>query len=143
MRVEAGEGVDQAAQNIHWMGMQREKVQELAHTLVDQRELIEQIREDHNNAKFLADGIANIKGLTVDRESIKSNILYFDLEKGHDRSEILASQTVNKDQYPFDIILNDVYFLETSPDRFRLVTHYGITMEHVKETLNILQDMIN
>lgn len=111
--------------------------------IVSLEKMMSQIQEDHENAQLLAAGIANINGLFIDKESIKSNILYFDIEKDYDRSEKLSRQTINKDQYPIDIILDDVYFLETSPDRFRLVTHYGITIEHVKETLNILQDMIN
>ena len=111
--------------------------------IVSLEQMIEQIREDHNNAKFLADGITNIKGLAVDRENIKSNILYFDIEKEIRRSPNLAKQTINKDQYPFDIILDNIYFLETSPSRFRLVTHYGIRREDVEKTLDILKIMVD
>ena len=51
-------------------------------------------------------------------------------------------QTADKNEYPFDIILDNIYFLETSPSRFRLVTHYGITREDVDKTLVALRDMI-
>ena len=104
--------------------------------------MINQIREDHKNTQLLAEGIISIKGLTVDRENIKSNILYFDIKKGRTRSKKLFSQTLNKDQYPFDINLNNIYFLETSPSRFRLVTHYGITKENVEKTLEVLKGMV-
>ena len=104
--------------------------------------MIDQIREDHANAQLLADGIISITGLTVDRENIKSNILYFDIKKGRIRRKKLSSQTTNKDQYPFDINLNNIYFLETSPSRFRLVTHYGITKEDVEITLEVLKEMV-
>ena len=104
--------------------------------------MIEQIRKDHENTQLLTVGIANIDGLSVDMENIKSNILYFDIEKGKSRSKALSGQTLNKDFYPFDIILDNIYFLETSPDRFRLVTHYGISQEDVETTLTILKEMV-
>ena len=105
--------------------------------------MIDQIRIDHQNTQFLLDGIENIDGLRVDRKNIKSNILYFDIEKEIRRSPNLAKQTINKDQYPFDIILDNIYFLETSPSRFRLVTHYGIRREDVEKTLDILKIMVD
>jgi threonine aldolase len=105
--------------------------------------MMDQIREDHENTKFLAEGIAKIEGLSIDREKIKSNILYFNIEQGKNRGKELAKQTVDKDLYPFDIILGNIYFLETSPSCFRLVTHYGITQADVASTLVALNRMVN
>ena len=104
--------------------------------------MINQIREDHNNTKLLAKGISNIEGLSVDRKYIKSNILYFEIEEGKKRSVKLAKQTRNKDLYPFDIILDNIYFLETGPRRFRLVTHLGITDEDINKTLAMLGKIV-
>jgi threonine aldolase len=110
--------------------------------IVSLDQMFEQIREDHKNAKILAEGIANIEGLFIDRENIKSNILYFHIEKGKRRSEKLAKQTNNRDQYPFAIKLNNSHFFESSPSCFRLVTHYGITGEDVAKTLVALGQML-
>jgi len=110
--------------------------------IVSLDKMINQIREDHNNAQLLSEGIANIEGLSIDREHIKSNILYFDIKKEKTRSPKLAKQTPDNNLYPFDIILDNVYFLETSPSRFRLVTHYGINGQDVEKTLGILKQMV-
>ena len=110
--------------------------------IVSLDKMIEMIREDHNNAQFLAEGIENIEGLCIDKNNIKSNILYFDIEKGRTRGVVLENQSSNQGQYPFDIILDNIYFLETSPNRFRLVTHYGINKEDVEQTLVILKEMV-
>ena len=104
--------------------------------------MLDQIREDHNNANTLAEGISNINGLSIDREIIKSNILYFDVEKGKTRSKKLALQTENKSQYPFDINIDNIRFFETSPNHFRLVTHYGIMGDDIEKTLLVLGDMV-
>ena len=104
--------------------------------------MIKQIREDHNNAKMLMEGISKIDGLSINKGNIKSNILYFYIEKGKTRSKNLAKQTTNKNQYPININLDNICFFETSPNHFRLVTHYGITHEDVEKSLIVLGDMV-
>ena len=111
--------------------------------IVSLDKMIDQIGVDHENAQLLADGIANIEGLSVDRGNIKSNILYFDIKKGKTRNKELINQTADRNLYPFDIILNNIYFLETGPSRFRLVTHYGITRKDIQSTLQILGEMLD
>ena len=108
--------------------------------IVSLNNMIKQIQEDHKNAQILMEGISKIDGLSIDMHNIKSNILYFDITAN--RSKKLVAQTEGKDLYPFDIILDNIYFLETSPNRFRLVTHYGITKEDVGNTLSVLTKMI-
>ena len=105
--------------------------------------MLDQINEDHKNAKCLAEGINEIEGLVIDLENIKTNILYFDIEKGGDRGEELARQTENIEIYPFEIALDNTRFFESYPDRFRLVTHYGITRYDVEKTLKVLDKMVN
>ena len=75
-------------------------------------------------------------------ENIKSNILYFDIDAGRTRNNELAGQTRNIKIYPFQISLGNVHFFESSPDHFRLVTHYGITSEDIKTVLEKLKYMV-
>jgi len=105
--------------------------------------MLDQIKEDHKNITRLAEGISEIEGLSIDRESIKSNILYFDIEKGAKRCEQLAQQTKNITVYPFQIALDNIRFFESSPDRFRLVTHYGITGYDIEKTLEAFHKIVN
>jgi len=105
--------------------------------------MLDQIGEDHKNAKRLAEGINEIEGLSIVMESIKSNILYFDLEKGAKRCEELARQTKNIENYPFEVALDNIRFFESRPGRFRLVTHYGITRDDIEKTLEVLDKIVN
>ena len=73
---------------------------------------------------------------------LKVNILYFDIKEGKKRNTELASQTADKEQYPFDIMLDNIHLLETSPSCFRMVTHYGITQADVESTLVTLKRMV-
>ena len=105
--------------------------------------MLDQIKEDHKNAQRLAEGIDKIEGLWIDRKNIKTNILYFDIEKGKDRGEKLARQTKNIEIYPFEIAQDNVRFFESRPGHFRLVTHYGITRDDIEKTLGVLDKMVN
>ena len=102
----------------------------------------DQIRLDHENAKQLAEGINQIEGLSIDCENIKTNILYFDIEKGTSRCDKLFQQTQNMDIYPFEVNLDSICFFESRPNHFRLVTHFGITSDDIDKTLSVLQNMV-
>tara|TARA_B100000212_G_scaffold256518_1_gene196814 strand:- start:748 stop:1785 length:1038 start_codon:yes stop_codon:yes gene_type:complete len=84
-----------------------------------------QIKKDHNNAKVLAEGLNDIKSLSVQLDYIKTNIIFFKLES----DKITAQSLVNS------MNSKGIKFFETSPNRFRLVTHYGITKKDIYKTL--------
>ena len=92
-----------------------------------------QLLEDHKNAKLLAEGIAQINGLTLDEKKVQTNIIYFGLNS----PKLTGSQLVSKME---DL---GIKFFETSSNRFRLVTHYGITRDDIEKTLEVLDKMVN
>ena len=100
--------------------------------------MIQHIKKDHRHIQILVDVLNEIEGLTLDHANIKSNILYFEINEHIERSDKLKKQTKDKNKYPFEINLEGIYFLETSPNRFRLVTHHGISTDDIKKTLNVL-----
>tara|TARA_Y100001968_G_scaffold309043_1_gene328470 strand:+ start:63 stop:1133 length:1071 start_codon:yes stop_codon:yes gene_type:complete len=101
-----------------------------------------QIKLDQQNAKKLANAIDNIGGLNIDIDSIQSNILYFNIDDGAIRSQHLFNQTKKINSYPFEISLNGVKFFESKPNRFRLVTHYGINDIDIEITISELSKMV-
>jgi len=91
-----------------------------------------QIIEDHKNAQILARGISQINGLSVQLNNIKTNIIYFELDTTKISSKKLVAEMERV----------GVKFFETSPNRFRLVTHYGITEKDIQLTLTRLNSII-
>ena len=91
-----------------------------------------QLLEDHKNAKLLAEGIAQINGLTIDEKKVQTNIIYFGLNSSKLTGSLLVTKMENK----------GLNFFETSPNRFRMVTHYGITGDDIEKTLLVLGDMV-
>lgn len=101
-----------------------------------------QITKDHKNAKTLAMAINNIEGLTIDLNKIQSNILYFNIDENMIRAKHLDDQTKKINSYPFEVSLNGVKFFESRPNRFRLVTHYGINDNDIETTISELSKII-
>ena len=93
--------------------------------LISLDDCIMQIKKDHNNAKVLAEGLNKIKGLSVQLNLIQTNIIYFKLESDEITAQALVESMNSK----------GIKFFETSPNRFRLVTHYGITKKDIYKTL--------
>ena len=93
--------------------------------LISLDDCIMQIKKDHNNAKVLAEGLNKIKGLSVQLNLIQTNIIFFKLESDEITAQALVESMNSK----------GIKFFETSPNRFRLVTHYGITKKDIYKTL--------
>lgn len=94
--------------------------------------MMERLKEDHLNARRLAEGITKIPGLSIDIERIKTNIIYFDLTSDRLKPAEFITQLGKK----------GIKLLGTGPSRFRVVTHYGIGSEDVDATLVALNQVM-
>jgi threonine aldolase len=100
--------------------------------LVALRDMLARLKEDHDHARNLAEGIVRVPGLSIDLQGLKTNIIYFDL----------ASDRLTADEFTTKAGSRGVKFLPTGPSRFRMVTHYGITAEDIAETLEVLSSIM-
>ena len=92
-----------------------------------------QIKEDHENAKILANGISEIEALSINVDKVKTNIIYFNLE----------SNKINSNQLLEGMKKSGVLFFEVSPNQYRLVTHYGITKTDIDFTLSTFKKVLS
>jgi threonine aldolase len=88
--------------------------------------MVERLEEDHENARRMAGLLAEIEGIRVEPERVKTNIVYFDLDE---RSPWPAGElaALLKEQG----VLLDV----AGPRTLRAVAHYGITAAMVEEAV--------
>ncbi len=101
--------------------------------LVALEEMVDRLADDHENARILAQGIEQIAGLEIDDESrVRTNILYFDLDK--DR--------MDPEEFIIRLEGKGVRILRTGPARFRMVTHYGIEREDIEIALGGLEEVM-
>ena len=91
--------------------------------------MVDRLAEDHANARKLATGLKDIPGVTIDPESLPTNLVFFDLD--HPDRAGLARR------------LNERGIKGGSPARrWRYVTHYGITSDDIDYALDVIDSTI-
>jgi threonine aldolase len=92
-------------------------------------EMTGRLTEDHDNARRLAEGIAGIPGLSIEPARVQTNILYIDL----------VDQRLSGDAFMAHLKQKGVLLSRTAPNRFRMLTHYGIGAAEIDATLAALR----
>jgi len=95
--------------------------------------MVERLEEDHRNAKKLAQGIAGIEALSIDVQSVRTDIVYFEV----------ASDRITAEKLTGELAKRAVKILHIGPRRLRAVTHYGITADDIDIALKAIQDVAN
>ncbi|MDZ7700074.1 MAG: GntG family PLP-dependent aldolase [Deltaproteobacteria bacterium] len=93
-------------------------------------EMMERLREDHANARALAEGLAEIEGLFVIPTQCRTNIVYADISP-----DVAASA----DAFAQALMQKGVGVLPTGANQIRLVTHYPITEADVVHALDVMR----
>jgi len=99
--------------------------------IVALEKMVDRLREDHDNARRLAEGIAGIEGLAIDPANVHTDIVYFDVV-----GTGLAADTLIKRMSD-----RGVRMLSVGPKRIRAVTHYGITADDIERTIGVLEEV--
>jgi threonine aldolase len=97
--------------------------------IVSLTHMVERLGEDHTNARNLANGLVEINGISIDPSVVKTNIVYFDIEK----SGLASTELVEK------LNAEGVKMLPTATHQLRAVTNYHVTpgdIDYVIETMS-------
>lgn len=97
--------------------------------IVALEQMVERLRDDHVNARVLAEGIAQVEGLHVNLDAVKTNMVYFDLDPAlpFDAAELCKRAAAER-----------VKMLPTGPRRIRAVTHCYVSREEVIEAVQVI-----
>jgi len=86
---------------------------------------------DHENARRLAEGVANIKGVSIDAEKVQTNIVIFDIsETGKTSAEIC------------DALKAREIFAIPFGKAIRMVTHCDVSRDDIEKTLHVLEKIL-
>ena len=96
-------------------------------------EMVDRLADDHANAKKLAEGLADMKGLEIDPNSIKTNIVYFETTGENLPAIELESR----------LKAQGIKISAFGPRRLRAVTHYHITSADIDYTLGVFSKIFN
>ncbi len=86
---------------------------------------------DHENAKLLAEGVKNFKGVKIDPEKVRTNIVIFDVSNCELNSVEICGKLKEKHilAIPFGKAI-------------RMVTHYDISRKDIEFTISILKTIL-
>jgi threonine aldolase len=90
----------------------------------------DRLTEDHANARRLAEGMADLPGLSVDPDSVDTNIFFVTVE-GQSPSGLMAR-----------LAESNVLMFDTGPDQCRFVTHADVDREDVDRALEVLRELL-
>lgn len=86
---------------------------------------------DHENAKRLAEGVANLKGISIDAEKVQTNIVIFDVsETGKNSVQIVEE------------LKKENIFAIPFGKAIRMVTHCDVSSDDIEKTLTVLDKII-
>lgn len=104
-----------------------------AAAIVALQEMPGRLAEDHANARCLAEGIEQIKGLSIEAGAVQTNILYFEL----------VSDKLSVDEFIKRLEKRGIKLLCVGrPACFRMVTHYGIEGEDIETALAAMEEVM-
>jgi threonine aldolase len=89
---------------------------------------VERLAEDHANAKFLAEGLAEIDGVEIDPTTVETNIVIFDVADASDLHDRLKAAGV------------ETSLLE---GRLRMVTHLDVDRAGIEKALAAVKDALS
>jgi threonine aldolase len=99
--------------------------------LIALEEMPARLHEDHANAKFLAESIASVPGVAIDKARVQTNIVIFDIS-----ATKFEAPTVSAKLKPRGVLANAI-----SPTHMRMVTHYDVTHEMCEAAVGVLREI--
>ena len=101
--------------------------------LVALESLVDRLKDDHLHAKVLADKLASTKGVELDQNGVKSNIIFFKMNHPH----------IDGDQFLNQLEEKSIKILMTDPGVFRAVLHREISKDQVETVAHAIDSILN
>jgi threonine aldolase len=101
--------------------------------IVALNEMVDRLADDHANARKLADGLAEMPGLSIDPSLIKTDIVYFEVK----RDDMTVAELVKR------LEEQGVRMLPVGSGRIRAVTHYHITPDDIDYALGVFSKVMS
>jgi len=100
--------------------------------IVALNEMVDRLGDDHANARKLAQGLAEMPGVSIDPSQIHTNIVYFEMN----RKDLAVAELVKR------LGDNGARMLPVGPGRIRAVTHYHISSDDIDYVLGVFAKVL-
>ena len=96
--------------------------------IVSLERMVDRLAEDHANARLLAEGLAQIEGITVDLDVVQTNLVYFETAGAGIAAATLESRLEQQ----------GVSVIAVGPTTVRVVTHKDVSRQDCVAALEII-----
>ena len=79
--------------------------------------------------KLLAEALADLPGVSIDPDTVETNIVYFDVDAGKQAAETLCKTLLQR----------GVWMLPLGSQRVRAVTHLDVSREDLEQAITVLR----
>src|SRR5690606_8738575 len=93
---------------------------------------LDQLADDHRNARRLADRLAEVPGIVLDPAAVRTNIVIFHLAAGAPDAATMVEQAAQR----------GVLMFAFGPRTIRLVTHRDVSAEQCREAAEALAGIV-
>ncbi|MBI2115100.1 MAG: aminotransferase class I/II-fold pyridoxal phosphate-dependent enzyme [candidate division NC10 bacterium] len=94
--------------------------------------MVDRLREDHENARVLAEGLASLPGIAIDLARVQTNIVIFNVK----RKDLDAPGLIVK------LAEHGIKAFAITPDSIRMVTHKDVNRAGILKTLEVLRTIL-
>lgn len=95
------------------------------------KDMTKRLKDDHDNAKFLAEELNKIPEITVDLNNVKINMVFFKFNK-----------KINTEALSEYFIKNGIKINDSENGKLRFVTHYWITRKDIYKIIQTMKDFL-
>lgn len=96
------------------------------------KEMTGRLKEDHDNAKYMADKLSEIPSLKVIEDRLAINMVFFTLSES-----VIKEADLIEGMLAHDIKING-----TEEGEYRFVTHHGITRDDIDKMVKVFKDLL-
>jgi threonine aldolase len=100
--------------------------------IVALEQMVDRLAEDHENARTLAAVLAELPGILVEDVAVRTNIVYFNVERPDMDAAQLAARLKQQ----------GVWMLPLGPRRIRAVTNYHVTADDIQVALSVFRTVL-
>ena len=94
--------------------------------------MVDRLKDDHENAKILAEKISKITGIKLDLATVQTNMVTFQLDPRVDDCAFLEQ-----------LKERGILALSMSRNKIRFVTHHGIVRSQVERTGTVIKEILS
>ena len=94
--------------------------------------MVGRLSEDHENARYLADGLSKIPGIELELDKVQINMVFFKINVPNYDAKSLRKYLQK----------NGVVTLPPEHGQYRFVTHYGITKDDCDTVIHLIKEYL-